>query len=330
MDSSAYANSKRKYWKRLETLSKRRSLNGVEIDEFYQLYQSTTADLAFLRSTAPDPDLILHLSAILGRARAKLTATKTPLHTVFLNFFFHTLPYSFYRIRWWSYSISFLFLFLSALVFATYSLNSDLLNSLGTKEDLDFYAQVEFEKYYSQYANSDFSLMVWTNNAWIALQCVAGGVTGIIPLYVLWANSVSLGQAGAILGSRDLLNEFFQLILPHGQLELFAIFIAGAAGLKLFWAWVIPRNLPRSQALATEGKNTVMVGIGLIFVLALSGIIEGYVTPSNLPWSGKILIGTIALISIIFWFSYFGKKAHHSTVENHENIHETGWQIAYT
>ncbi|XCB29533.1 stage II sporulation protein M [Arcanobacterium hippocoleae] len=134
-------------------------------------------------------------------------------------------------------------------------LNPNLIAALGSPEQLDHYAKVAFEAYYSEYTHADFTVLVWTNNAWIALQCVASGVTGIFPLYVLWSNSVSVGQAAAVLSSRDMLGEFFQLIGPHGQLELFAIFIAGAAGMRLFWAWVRPK-ICRAPARLQQKENT--------------------------------------------------------------------------
>ncbi|WP_353066181.1 stage II sporulation protein M [Arcanobacterium hippocoleae] len=223
-------------------------LSGAEADEFFQLYQRTAADLAFLRANAPDPELIMHLSAILGRARSKLTAQQTSVFGALQKLFFVTLPYAFYRIRWWIFTTTLCCIMLFAIVLLTYLLNPQLIENLAPKDQLDYYAKVGFEAYYSAHPNSDFTLIVWTNNAWIALQCIASGVTGIYPLYVLWANTISVGQAGAVLASRDLLSEFFQLILPHGQLELFAIFIAGAAGLRLFGHGYAPEHAPHAGA----------------------------------------------------------------------------------
>ena len=43
-------------WKRLEQLTRQRSLSGDEIDEFDRLYRSTTTDLARVRTAAsPEP-----------------------------------------------------------------------------------------------------------------------------------------------------------------------------------------------------------------------------------------------------------------------------------
>ena len=49
-------------WKRLEQLTRQRSLSGDEIDEFDRLYRSTTTDLARVRTLNPDPDVIAGVS----------------------------------------------------------------------------------------------------------------------------------------------------------------------------------------------------------------------------------------------------------------------------
>ena len=43
--------------------------------------------------------------------------------------------------------------------------------------------------------------------------------------------------AAALMLSNDRGALFFGLILPHGLLELTAVFVAGGVGLRLFWSW---------------------------------------------------------------------------------------------
>jgi uncharacterized membrane protein SpoIIM required for sporulation len=95
------------------------------------------------------------------------------------------------------------------------------------------------------------------------------------------------------------LDVFLQLIAPHGLLELTAVFVAGGAGLRIFWTWIDPGPRPRGRALAQEARALFTVAIGLIGVLAVSGLIEGFVTGSDLPWAVKVAIGVIALAA--FW-----------------------------
>ena len=328
MDSLAYAKTHAPEWERLEQLSAQRRLSGAQSDELIQLYQRVAGQLAQVRTKAPDPDVVLRVSAALGKARSRITAVPTSPGRAVVNFFVITLPLSFYRIRRWIWAVTAVCLAIWATVAAMYLISPGLIESLGSYSMQEQYAKQAFEAYYSDYSHSDFAALVWSNNAWIALQCVAGGVTGIYPAYVLYANMVSLGQSTAVMWRFDELDLFFQLILPHGQLEMMAIFVAGAAGLRLFWALVAPGGVPRVRSLGKEGRHTMMVALGLVFVLFVSGLEEGFVTPSILPWWLKVAIGTIALALFWAWVMYFGRRA---TVLGFaaERPAETGWHIEY-
>lgn len=102
---------------------------------------------------------------------------------------------------------------------------------------------------------------------------------------------------------------FLTLITPHGLLELTAIFVAGAAGLRIFWAWVSPGPRRRADALATEGRALFTVVVGLVGALALSGLVEGFVTGSSLPWWVKIVVGALALAVFLAYFLVLGRRA---------------------
>ena len=328
MDSLAYARAHAPEWERLEELASQRRLTGAQSDELIQLYQRLAGQLAQIRTKAPDPEVVARISAALGKARSRITALPISAPRALAQFFTTILPLAFYRIRRWIWAVTAVCLAIWAGVAAMYMLNPDLIETLGSYSMQEDYAKQAFEAYYSEYSHSDFSALVWSNNAWIALQCVAGGITGVYPVYVLYSNSVALGQTTAIMARFDELDLFFQLILPHGLLELTAIFVAGAAGLRLFWAFVNPGGVPRVRSLGLEGRHTMMVGLGLVFVLFISGLEEGFVTPSALPWWLKIAVGVVVLGLFWAWVMYFGKRA---TILGYalERPAETGWHIEY-
>ena len=168
------------------------------------------------------------------------------------RFVLQSVPAALYRIRWWTCGVMVAEIAL-ALVVGMWTLRSpEAMAALGSPEKLDAYAHEAFESYYSTYSASDFAAVVWTNNARVAAVCVAGGITGLVPLAMLYTNAVNVGHAGAIMADHDMLGVFFSLISPHGLLELTCIFIAGAAGLKLFWTILVPGPRCRSDALSAE------------------------------------------------------------------------------
>ena len=103
---------------------------------------------------------------------------------------------------------------------------------------------------------------------------------------------------------------FLLFILPHGLLELTCIFVAAAAGLHIFWAWVAPGRRTRGEALAAAGRSLATIAVGLIIALAVSGAIEGFVTAQPWPWPVKIGIGALALAAFVFYMVFVGGRAY--------------------
>ena len=290
-------------------LVSRRHLSGGEADELVTLYRTCARHLSRVRSAAPDPQLIAELSTRVATARGRLTGTREVRTHAVRRFVLQALPAALYRIRWWTCGVMVAEIVL-ALVVGMWTLHSpEAMAALGSPEELDKYAHEAFESYYSTYSAPDFAAQVWTNNARIAAICVAGGVTGILPLYLLYSNAMALGQAGAIMTDHDMLGVFLSLISPHGLLELTCIFIAGAAGLNLFWTLLVPGPRSRSTALAAEGRALITVAVGLTAALALAGFIEAFVTPAPIAWPVKITIGTGALALLWAYTLVLGRSA---------------------
>jgi uncharacterized membrane protein SpoIIM required for sporulation len=102
---------------------------------------------------------------------------------------------------------------------------------------------------------------------------------------------------------------FWGLLLPHGLLELTAVFVAGGVGLRLFWSWIEPGHLTRAQSVAREGRTAGTVALGLVLVLLVSGVIEGFVTPSGLPTEARVAIGILAELAFLAYVFVLGRQA---------------------
>ena len=287
----------------------RRHLSGAETDELVALYRTCARHLSRVRSAAPDPQLIAELSSRVATARGRLTGTREVRSHSVRRFVLQSVPAALYRIRWWTCGVMVAEIAL-ALVVGVWTLHSpEAMAALGSPEKLDTYAHEAFESYYSTYSAPDFAAVVWTNNARLAAICVAGGITGFVPLVMLYKNAVKVGQAGAVMADHDMLGVFLSLISPHGLLELTCIFIAGAAGLKLFWTMLVPGSRRRAAALAAEGRALITVAVGLTVALAIAGLIEAFVTPAPIAWPVKITIGAGALALLWAYTLILGRSA---------------------
>jgi uncharacterized membrane protein SpoIIM required for sporulation len=310
MDLDALTAARRAEWARLDELSRSRHLSGVEVDELVARYRAASADLADAKTSIGRSVQGDHVSTMLARARLRLTGAPENVLRQIPRFFVLQLPAALYRVRWLTLAIALGFIAVATVVALWVSGDPALVASLGSRAQLEQYAENEFTDYYSENPAAVFAGTVWTNNAWIAAQCVLFGVTGIWPLMVLVQNAMGVGTAAAVMAAFDRADVFVLYILPHGLLELTSIFVAGAAGLRIFWTWVAPGPRTRGEALAAAGRSLATIAIGLVIALGVSGLIEGFVTAQPWPWPLKIGIGAAALGLFLAYMLVVGRRAY--------------------
>lgn len=310
MDLDAYSAANAAEWDRLAQLAARRGLDGEAADQLIEHYQAGSTHLSVIRTTVGDSAQGDGLSLALWRARQRFTGVAAnPLRQLTI-LFAHQLPAALYRIRWLTLVVA-LATVVIALVFAVwYSSDPRLFATLGPRSELQRFAEQRFVSYYSESSEAAFTGQVWTNNAWIAAQCIMFGITGVWVPYVVFGNAMNLGVAAAIMNEFDRLDHFFLYIAPHGQLELYSIFLAAAAGLMIFWSWIAPGARTRLQALAEDGRAFFTIVIGIVIFLLISGVIEGVVTRQDWPWVIKIGIGTVALALVLAYQWVVGRRAY--------------------
>jgi uncharacterized membrane protein SpoIIM required for sporulation len=309
VDLDAYVAAHRAEWDRLDALTRRRRLDGRESDELVERYQRVATHLSVIRTAAPDATVISYLSLLLSRARNRAGAGRGGTWHGVRRFMVDRFPAALYRLRWWWISTA------AACALVTFVMTWWLLDhpnveqTLLSPAEIDQLVNHDFSDYYSQYAASHFALQVWTNNVWVVALCLAFGALGLPVVYLLLQNVANLAIIGSIMNRHGHAAEFWGLILPHGTLELTAVFVAGGVGLKLFWSWVEPGDLTRAQSFAREGRTVGTVALGLAGVLAVSGCIEAFVTPSPLPTWARIAIGLLAEATFLAYVFVLGRRA---------------------
>ena len=146
------------------------------------------------------------------------------------------------------------------------------------------------------------SAVIMTNNIRVGFTAFALGFTwGLATVLVLFDNGLLLGVLGAIYISRGFALDFWSLILPHGVLELLAIFICGGAGLVLAKALVQPGDYTRRDALLVQGRIAVKLVLGTIPMFVAAALIEGFITPTTLPDSVKLAVAAFSLAVFLFY-----------------------------
>jgi uncharacterized membrane protein SpoIIM required for sporulation len=314
VDLDAYVAAHRGEWQRLEELLARarrpRRLAGEQVDELVDLYQRVATHLSVVQSAGRDPQLVGRLSSLVARARSTVAGSRSPAWKDAARFLREDFPAICYRTRWWWGGCAVAFL-LIAFGFGTWvALNPEVQLAIASPEQTKQLVEADFEQYYSSAPAQDFAARVFTNNAYVAAQAIVFGVLlGLPVLFVLVSNALNVGISGGLLAANDRAGLFFGLILPHGLLELTAVFVACGLGLKLGWTVVDPGRRTRSAALAEEGRALVSGALGLALVLFLSGLIEAFVTPSGLPTWARLAIGVVAELAFLAYVFVLGRRA---------------------
>ncbi|MFD5536855.1 stage II sporulation protein M [Streptomyces sp. NPDC127079] len=313
MDLDVFVSAHRAEWDRLDALLRRqRRLDGAEADELVALYQRTATHLSLIQSSAPDPQLTGRLSQLVARARSAVAGTRRASWRDVARFLGQGFPAAVYRCRRWWVPTALISTAVAILLGWWIGTHPDVQATIAAPSQLRELTRPggEYETYYSSHPEASFAAQVWTNNAQAAAMCLVLGVfLGLPVLWILLENMLNLAVGFGLMSSAGRLDTFLGLVLPHGLLELTAVFVAAGTGLRLGWTLVDPGPRSRRTALAEEGRAAVGMAIGLALVLFVSGAIEGFVTPSGLPTWARIGIGIVAELAFLAYVFVLGGRA---------------------
>ena len=311
MDLDAYVAAHGREWHRLEQLLGVRRRTGEEADELIDLYQRAATHLSLVRSRSPDPILVARLSRLVLAGRNALTGAPSFSPAAVGRFFTHTFPLAAYRAWPWWCGVATVFSLFTFGLMAYVATNPEVAGYFLSDEQISDLVNSQFETYYSQYLPQNQFLRVWTHNALLTGEVLASGVAFVPVVYLLFQNALNTGLIGGVMiayGRGDL---FFGLIMPHGLLELTAVFIGAGVGLRIGWSWVAPGPLrTRGRALAATGMEGMLVALGLVAVLFVSGLLEAFVTPSPLPNIVKDFAGLLVWGAFLSYVFVLGRRAH--------------------
>ena len=302
-------------WQRLAELTSagRRGLSRLspaEIDELVGLYQRTSSHLSHARTAYRDPALTMRLATLVSDASGVIYRGRSRPGPAIADFFLWRFPAAVYQSGRFV-AVSAALLLVPAIAIGVWFAHSDdALDAAAPEAVREAYIEDDFEAYYSSDSAANFGTQVTVNNIQVAFTAFAGGVLLCLPTaFMLVYNGANLGSAGGLFASVGELDRFFGLILPHGLLELTAVVIAGAAGLRLGWAIVAPGERTRGAAVGAEARRAVLIALGLVVAFVVAGFIEGFVTGRGVPTWLRVTIGIVAELAFLAWIVIQGREA---------------------
>jgi uncharacterized membrane protein SpoIIM required for sporulation len=299
-------------WEELERLISRagrdpRRLDAEQIERLSQLYRRTTADLALARRDFPGTSATRYLNDLAGRTHPLLYRAPAGSWRRLMSFFVIEFPRRFLAAR--------AFILTALLLFALPAAGGYLVtvNDPAAAEQVlpaALSAKVREGRLWVDIEEEQRSLAastIMTNNLKVGILAFAGGILlGTLTVYVMVMNGVMMGSVFGYTSVYGLLPDLAAFVSPHGYLELSVVFIAGAAGLQLAWAIVSPGLLRRRDSLARAAQEAVLLLVGAAPWLVLAGLIEGFVSPSDLPREVKLALGPLTAL-LLYGFIWRGR-----------------------
>lgn len=316
LKSQRFRSEREADWRRLEELlklleaGKFKSLSDDDVIALPILYRATLSSLSVARSISLDRNLADYLESLCTRAYFFVYGNRTTLGEKLGDFL----------LRGWSRAVR--ALWRETLAAAGLGVLGTAASYLLVRRDPHWYftfvpsslagartpqagaAQLA-QTLTGHDANglSLFASFLFTHNAQIALMAFALGFACCLPTaFLLLQNGLMLGAMMALFFSHGLGAPFAAWTLIHGVTELFAITLAGAAGFHLGWALCFPGRRERLTALAQAGRNAATVMLGVVIMLGVAGLLEGF---------GRQLITDtlarygVAAATALLWGGYF-------------------------
>jgi uncharacterized membrane protein SpoIIM required for sporulation len=155
-----------------------------------------------------------------------------------------------------------------------------------------------------------FGFYIW-NNVRIGFQTFAGGLlAGVGSVWFLAANAVIIGGVAGYLTQVGYGATFWSFVAGHSSLELVAIVLSGAAGLRLGLAVISPGNRSRKAALVAAAKPAVRMMYGASMLFFFAACVEAFWSPvTAVPPALKIAAGIAGWVVLLAYFLLAGRRA---------------------
>ena len=154
-----------------------------------------------------------------------------------------------------------------------------------------------------------FGFYIW-NNVRIGFQTFAGGLlAGVGSVWFLATNGVMIGAVAGYLTQAGYGETFWSFVSGHSSLELLAVVLSGAAGLRLGLAVIAPGNATRRSALVAAAKPAVRLMYGAALMFLAAAFVEAFWSPyAVVPFNVKVTLGVAGWALLISYFLFAGRS----------------------
>ena len=311
VDERAFIEQKKDSWTSLsqvlDQVRKRGpgSLSGQQLASLGAQYRAVVSDLSFARSQGASGELVAYLNELAGRAHGVIYAAPTAKLSGAAAFLLRDFPALFRSTS--RYALVAALIFFIGWGIAAYLIHTE--SAAGSQFiPEEFFGQPEGPVQVPDPAQ--MSSYIMTNNIQVGIMSFAAGMTaGVLTVYVLYSNGRMIGAIATLWAPRLGHARFWALILPHGVIELAAIFICGGAGLMLGSAIIAPGNLRRADSIRIAAGKALRLFAGTLPFFVIAAIIEGFITPSVIPTWSKLAFSGVTALALILYLGFSGRTS---------------------
>jgi len=312
MNEIRFVYKNRKKWEEFEQLLD--SGYSANPDNVSDLFISLTDDLAYARTYFPNTRTASYLNHLTQKAHQLIYQSQPANKSRILSFWKYDFPLLVYSARK-EILVSFMIFLVSALI-----------GLVSNRYDPDFVRIILGDHYvnmtlanidkgdpmavYKSMNQVNMFLGISINNIYVSfLAFIFGVFTALGTGYMLFKNGIMMGVFQGFMAQKGLLLLSVSSIWIHGTLEIFAIIVAGAAGIVMGNSLVFPGTYTRLQSFRAGAVKGVKMVIGLIPLFLTAAFLEGFVTRyGNFPYVLKFSIIGLSLIFIITYFFIYPKN----------------------
>lgn len=154
-----------------------------------------------------------------------------------------------------------------------------------------------------QDAKSAFAAFLFSNNAQVSILAFALGFAfGVPTLMLLVHNMAMMGAMLWLFHGQGLAVDFAGWLSVHGTTEIFAILLAGAAGLHIGRSMAFPGRRSVMAAAAEAGQRASVVMAGVVLMMVVAAMLEGFARQLIDHTPGRFAVGGFMLV---LWLTYF-------------------------
>jgi uncharacterized membrane protein SpoIIM required for sporulation len=312
---------RRSNWQELERFcdqlqggSRAPKLPPAAMSRFAALYRAACADLALAHAYQLPQNTVQYLHRLVGRAHNQLYRSRQFEFKKWVDMLFYDVPKQVFNDRciqlmfvlFWGLFILSAWLAYSKSVWPEFA-EQVLTHEKITEMDEDFKNPIDGTVRGGDENAAMLGLYV-ERNAGIGLRCFAWGLLVVPGLLLTMFNAIVLGASFGYMARPDVPEgrNFFHFVTAHGPFELTAIVISAGAGLRLGLAWMMPKGLTRYANLRKTGKEMMPVMGAAVVMFIMAAFIEGFLSPSGLPYWSKALVAVLSSGLLAFYFIVLG------------------------